>query len=169
MYDQVIGGLKKPALKPETTFQLLYNTVDILGGHQADLKLSPSIEIWHLVAMLRGSNKKRYQEIAQQFVAQFTDQYCSFSVAHIWPHLADGQWQAVYDQVIDELKKAALQPEITFQLLHSAADILGRHGANLKLSPSIEIRPLVADIQHSDEKRFQATAQQFVEQFTDRK
>ena len=73
MYDQVIDGLKTPALKPEIMFQVLHNTVDILGGHQADLKLSPSIEIWPLIADLRHSNEKRYQETAQQFVDQFTD------------------------------------------------------------------------------------------------
>ena len=91
-----------------------------------------------------------------------------FSVAHIWPHLADGR-QAVYDQVIDELKKATLQPEITFQLLGKTVEILGGHQANLKLSRSIEICPLVADLLRSDEKCYQKTAQQFVEQFTDRK
>ena len=75
----------------------------------------------------------------------------------------------MYDQIIDELKKPALEPEVTFQLLHDMVDILGRHRANLKLSPSIEIWPLVADLQHSDEKRYQKTAQQFVEQFMERK
>ena len=75
----------------------------------------------------------------------------------------------MYDQVIDELKKAALEPEAMFQLLHNTIDILGGPPTNLKLSPSIEICPLVADLQHSDEKRYQETAQQFVEQFTDRK
>ena len=73
MYDQVIDGLKTPALKPEIIFQVLHNTVDILGGHRADLKLSPSIEIRRLVADLQHSNKKRYQETAQLFVQQFTD------------------------------------------------------------------------------------------------
>ena len=73
MYDQVIDELKKPALKPDVTFRLLRNTVNILWGHQANLRLSPSIEIWPLVAVLRRSNEKRYQEIAQQFVEQFTD------------------------------------------------------------------------------------------------
>ena len=75
----------------------------------------------------------------------------------------------MYDQVIDELKKTALEPEVTFQLMHDMVDILGRHRANLKLSPSIEICPLVAELQHGDEKRYQEAAQQFVEQFTDRK
>ena len=75
----------------------------------------------------------------------------------------------MYGQVIDELKKHALEPEITFQLLHNTVDILGGHGANLKLSPSIEIWPLVADLRQSNEQRYQETAQQFVEQFTDRK
>jgi hypothetical protein len=90
------------------------------------------------------------------------------SVAHIWPHLADGR-QAVYDQIIDGLKKPALKPEIAFQLLRNTVDILGGvHRANLKLSPSIEICPLVADLRRSNEKRYQETAQQFVEQFTDR-
>ena len=73
MYDQVIDGLKKPALKPETTFQLLHNTVDILGGHPANFKLSPSIEIRPLIADLRHSNERRYRETAQQFVEQLTD------------------------------------------------------------------------------------------------
>ena len=92
-----------------------------------------------------------------------------FFVAHIWPHLADGQ-QAVYDQVIDELKKPALKPEITFQLLYNTVNILGRvHQANLQLSPSIEICPLVADLRRSNERHYQETAQQFVEHFTDRK
>ena len=54
-------------------FQLLGKTVDILGGHRANLKLSPPIEICPLVAGLRRSNEKRYQEIARQFVEQFTD------------------------------------------------------------------------------------------------
>ena len=74
MYDQVIDELKKPALKPEIMFQLLYNTVNILGRvHQANLQLSPSIEICPLVADLRRSNERRYQETAQQFVEHFTD------------------------------------------------------------------------------------------------
>ena len=91
------------------------------------------------------------------------------SVAHIGPHLADGR-QALYDQVIDELKKPALKPEIMFQLLDNTVNILGRvHQANLKLSPSIEICPLVADLRHSNERRYQETAQRFVEEFTDRK
>ena len=54
-------------------FRLLQNTVDILGGHGANLKLSPSIEIGPLVAVLRRSNEKRYRETAQHFVEQFTD------------------------------------------------------------------------------------------------
>ena len=73
MYDQVIDGLKTPALKPEIIFQVLHNTVDILGGHRVDLKLRPSIEIYPLVAVLRRSNEKHYQETAQQFVEQFMD------------------------------------------------------------------------------------------------
>ena len=75
----------------------------------------------------------------------------------------------MYDQVIDELKKAALEPEIMFQLLGKTVEVLGRHRANLKLSPSIEIWPLIADLRHSNENRYQETAQQFLEQFTDRK
>ena len=75
----------------------------------------------------------------------------------------------MYDQVIHELKEAALGPEIMFEHLHNTVDILGHRLANLKLCPSIEIRPLVADLQHSNEKRYQQAAQQFVEQFTDRK
>ena len=75
----------------------------------------------------------------------------------------------MYNQVIDELKKPALEPEVTFQLLQDMVDILGRHRANIILSPSIEIWPLIADLRHSNEKRYQETAQQFVEQFTDRK
>ena len=47
--------------------------VDILGGHPGDLKLSPSIEICPLVAVLRRSNEARHREIAQQFVELFTD------------------------------------------------------------------------------------------------
>ena len=54
-------------------YQLLYNTVEILGGHRANFKLSPSIDIWPLVAVLRRSNEKRYQKTARQFVEQFTD------------------------------------------------------------------------------------------------
>ena len=73
MYDEVVEGLKRPALKPEITFQLLHNTIDILGGHRANLNLSPSIEICPLVADLRHSYEKRYQETAQQFVEQFTN------------------------------------------------------------------------------------------------
>ena len=91
-----------------------------------------------------------------------------FFVAHIWPHLADKR-QAVYDEVIDKLKKPDLEPEVTFQLLHDMVDSLGRHRANIILSPSIQIWPLIADLRHSNEKRYQETAQQFVEQFTDRK
>ena len=73
MYNQVIDELKKAALEPEIMFQLLHNTVDVLGGHRADLKLSPPFEICPLVANLRRSNEKRYHEAAQQFVEQFTD------------------------------------------------------------------------------------------------
>ena len=92
----------------------------------------------------------------------------NFSVAHIWPRLADGR-QAVYDQVIDELKKATLEPGITFQLLGKTVDILGVHRANLKLSPSTEIWPLVAGLQRSNEESYREIAQQFLAQFTDRK
>ena len=95
-------------------------------------------------------------------------QYLRFFVAHIWPHLADGR-QAVYDQVVNELKKPALKPEIMFQLLHNTVDILGDHPAYLQLSPSIEIWPLVAVLRRSNEKRYWEIVQQFVEQFTDRK
>ena len=72
MYDQVIDELKKPALEPEVTFQIMHDIVDILGRHRANLRLIPSIEIWPLVAVLRRSDEKRYQEIAQQFLEQFT-------------------------------------------------------------------------------------------------
>ena len=75
----------------------------------------------------------------------------------------------MYDQVIHELKKAALEPEVTFQLLHEMVDTLGHHRANIILSPSIEIWPLIAGLRQSNEKRYQETARQFVEQFTDRK
>ena len=91
-----------------------------------------------------------------------------FSVAHMWPHSADGR-QAVYDKVIEELKKSALEPEIMFQLLGRILDILGRHRADLKLSPSIEVYPPIAVLRLGNEQRYQETAQQFVEQFTDRK
>ena len=73
MYDEVFDRLKNPTLKPEITFQLLHYTVDIVGGHGANLKLSPSIEIGPLVAVLQRSNEKRYRETAQHFVEQFTD------------------------------------------------------------------------------------------------
>ena len=73
MYDQVIDELKKPALEPEVTFQILHDMVDILRRHRAKLRLSPSIEICRLVAVLRRSNEKRYRETAQHFVEQFTD------------------------------------------------------------------------------------------------
>ena len=76
----------------------------------------------------------------------------------------------MYDEVIDELKKPALEPEITFQLLDNTLNILGRvHRANLQLSLSIEICPLITDLRHSNEKRYQETPQQFVGHFTDRK
>ena len=91
-----------------------------------------------------------------------------FSVAHIWPHLADGR-QAVYDEVIDQLKIPALKPEITFQLLQNTVDILRGHRTNLKLSPPIEIGPLVAVLRRSNEKRYREIAQQFVVEYTDRK
>ena len=73
MYDEVIDGLKKSALKPETTFQLLRDTIGVLRRHRADLKLSPSIKVYPPIAVLRLSNEQRYQETAQQFVEQFTD------------------------------------------------------------------------------------------------
>lgn len=92
-----------------------------------------------------------------------------FPVAHIWPPLADG-WQAVYNQVIDKLKKLALKPEIMFQLLDITIDILGGvHQVNLKLSLSIEIHPLIADLWRSNEKHYQETVQQFMEQLMDHK
>ena len=73
MYDQVIDKLRKPALKPEIMFQLLQNTVDILKGDPANLRLSPLIKMCPLVAVLRCSNEKHYQKIVQHFVEQFTD------------------------------------------------------------------------------------------------
>ena len=84
------------------------------------------------------------------------------------PHLADGRWQGVYVQVIDELKKPALEPEVTFQIMHDIVDILGRHRASLKLIPLIEIWPFVAVFRRSNEKRYQEIAQRFLEQFTHR-
>ena len=86
----------------------------------------------------------------------------------MWPHLADGR-QAAYDQAMDKLKKPALDPEITFKLLHDTVDIMWGHPANLRLRPSIEICPFVADLRRSNEKRYREIAQQFVERFTDRK
>ena len=91
-----------------------------------------------------------------------------FCVAHVWSHSADGR-QAVYDQVMDGLRKPALKPEITFRLLHNMVDILWDHRADLRLSPSIEIGPLVAVLRSSNEKHYQEIAQQVVEQFTNRK
>ena len=85
----------------------------------------------------------------------------------MWPQLADGR-QAAYDQAIDELGKPDLEPEITFKLLHDTVDILW-DPANLRLSPSIEICPLIADLRRSNENRYREIAQQFVELFTDRK
>jgi len=78
--------------------------------------------------------------------------------------------EKLYYRVINELKKAALKPDIMFRLLDNTVDILGGvHQDNLKLSPSIEIRPLVSELRHSNETRYQETAQKFVEQFADRK
>ena len=91
-----------------------------------------------------------------------------FTVAHIWPHLADGR-QAVYDQVIEALKKPALKPEIRFQLLHNTVDILRGPRANLKLRPSIEICPLVADLGRSYRKDYREAAREFVSRFAYRK
>ena len=73
----------------------------------------------------------------------------------------------MYDRVIDKLKKVTLKPEIMFELLNNTVDILGSHRANLKLSPLIEICPLLTDLRHSNEKHYQKAAQQFVEQLTD--
>ena len=75
----------------------------------------------------------------------------------------------MYNQTIDELKKVAFEPEVTFQLLHDMVDILGRHRANLRLSPPNEICPFVAVLQRSHEKCYREIAQQFLEQFADRK
>ncbi|EDR00706.1 uncharacterized protein LACBIDRAFT_395936 [Laccaria bicolor S238N-H82] len=88
LYDRAIGELKKPDLKPENKFQLLNNTVDILGNILRDgphfdldphsnlsphLNLSPSIEIRPLISDLGRSKEKGHQEAAQQFLDQLTD------------------------------------------------------------------------------------------------
>ena len=83
--------------------------------------------------------------------------------------------QTLYNRVIGELKKPSLKPEIKFQLLNNTVDMLGnilrifQDSPQLNLSPSIEIRPLISDLGRSKEKGHPETAQQFVEQFTDRK
>jgi hypothetical protein len=81
--------------------------------------------------------------------------------------LADGR-QAVYEGVIAVLKN--LGPEDKRRLLHSAVDILGKSaqgGTSLKLSPSIEIYPLLSDLLEGNTEHDQKVMQQFLVQFTD--
>ena len=95
------------------------------------------------------------------------------------PGSSDGRQavcQSLYNRVIGELKKPNLKPEMKFQLLNNTVDMLGniltkisQGSRQLNLSPSIKIRPLISDLGHSKEKGHRETAQQFVEQFTDRK
>jgi hypothetical protein len=84
--------------------------------------------------------------------------------------LADGL-QAVYDGVIGALK--SVEPEVKYQLLCSAVDILGKSAqdrTSLKLRPPIEILALVADIPTSARNSdWPKVVQQFLWQFTDRK
>ena len=106
LYNRAIGELKKPDLEPEIKFQLLNNTVDILGN------------------ILR--------EVLQDSPHLYLNPHPNLS-----PHKNLGSHK--------------------------------NHSPHLNLSPSIEIRPLISDIGHSKEKGHQQTAQQFMEQFTDRK
>ena len=76
MYEGVIGALRHNNLKPEVKHRLLHSAMDILkksAQDDASLKLSHVTEIRAFVADLRKSNDKGYQEIAQQFMASFTD------------------------------------------------------------------------------------------------
>jgi len=83
---------------------------------------------------------------------------------------ADGL-QAVYDGVIGALK--GVEPEVKYQLLRSAVDVLGKsvqNSTSLKRSPSIEVLALVADIPTSAwNSDWPKVVQQFLWQFTDRK
>ena len=123
----------------------------------------------HVEKFITDHDRTVWQILRQTVTAGNLAQCLGIFVAQVWPHLAADGRQALYDQVIDGLKTPALKPEIMFQVLHNTVDILGGHQADLKLSPSIEIWPLIADLRHSNEKRYQETAQHFVEQFTDRK
>ena len=91
-------------------------------------------------------------------------------MAYIRSSLADGL-QAVYDELIGTLR--SLKPEVKYQLLHSAVGILGksaRDHTSLKLSPSIEIFALVADIPtNARNSDWPEVVQNFLLQFMDRK
>ena len=91
-------------------------------------------------------------------------------MAYTRSSLAD-ELQVVYNEVIRALK--SVEPEVKCQLLRSALDILGKHSrdrTSLKLSPSVEILALVADIPKSRRNSdWPKVVQQFLWQLTDRK
>lgn len=76
----------------------------------------------------------------------------------------------MYEKVIMALRDPKRKLQEKYQLLHSALDILGKRskgGQHLKLDPTKEVIRLVTDLQQSNNKDFQETVKEFVEQFTD--
>jgi hypothetical protein len=83
--------------------------------------------------------------------------------------LADGL-QAVYDGVIMALRDSKDQLEEKYQLLQVSLDILGKSvqaGTSLKLTRSVEIRPLVSDLLESSDEKCRKVVRQFLVEFTD--
>ncbi|KDR70482.1 hypothetical protein GALMADRAFT_76143, partial [Galerina marginata CBS 339.88] len=74
VYDGVIGGLRSTETATETKYQLLKSTVDILLNSGPTLNLCHLNEIKNFTSDLRESNNEDYQEMARQFMEQFTDQ-----------------------------------------------------------------------------------------------
>jgi len=89
-----------------------------------------------------------------------------FAMVYTRTPLADGL-QAVYNGVIDVLKRNKAEPGLKCRLLQSAVDIVGRRAQeskSLKLGDYMEICALVSDVWESNQK----LVLRFLGQFTNR-
>jgi len=75
----------------------------------------------------------------------------------------------VYEGVIGSLGENN-RPEIKYQLLHSAMDVLGKNAqrsTTAKLDRSFDVLRLVSDLWESDNEKYREVARRFLLQFTD--
>ena len=75
----------------------------------------------------------------------------------------------MYEGVIGSLGENN-RPEIKYQLLHSAMDVLGKNAqrsTTAKLDRSFDVLRLVSDLWESDNEKYREVARRFLLQFTD--